>query len=131
MRDSGTPLTALSLGVSYHQKGWFIDLNCNYYDRIYLSYSPNYRFHKNVVNRNDVMKAFGQPIINDVTGEIVSGALDQAKVTVASCSTAQSVAVYTSSTDRSQSTSWFRTSSTTATSLQAVTSRAEAATHRA
>lgn len=79
MRDSGTPLTALSLGVSYHQKGWFIDLNCNYYDRIYLSYSPNYRFHKNVVNRNDVMKAFGQPIINDVTGEIVSGALDQAK----------------------------------------------------
>ena len=32
-----------------------------------------------MVNRNDVMKAFGQPIINDVTGEIVSGALDQAK----------------------------------------------------
>ena len=79
MRDSGTPLTALSLGVSYHQKGWFIDLNCNYYDRIYLSYSPNYRFHKNVTNRNDVMKALDRPIINDVTGEIIPGALDQAK----------------------------------------------------
>ena len=79
MRDSGTPLTALSLGVSYHQKGWFIDLNCNYYDRIYLSYSPNYRFDENIKRRNDVMKALDRPIINDVTGEIIPGALDQAK----------------------------------------------------
>lgn len=79
MRDSGTPLTALNLGVSYHQKGWFIDLNCNYYDRIYLSYSPNYRFDENIKRRNDVMKALDRPIINDVTGEIIPGALDQAK----------------------------------------------------
>lgn len=79
MRDSGTPLIALSLGVSYHQKGWFIDLNCNYYDRIYLSYSPNYRFDENIKRRNDVMKALDRPIINDVTGEIIPGALDQAK----------------------------------------------------
>lgn len=79
MRDSGTPFTALSLGVSYHQKGWFIDLNCNYYDRIYLSYSPNYRFDENIKRRNDVMKALDRPIINDVTGEIIPGALDQAK----------------------------------------------------
>lgn len=79
MRDSGTPLTALSLGVSYYQKGWFIDLNCNYYDRIYLSYSPNYRFDENIKRRNDVMKALDRPIINDVTGEIIPGALDQAK----------------------------------------------------
>lgn len=39
MRESGTPLTAASAGLSYHQGGWFIDLNGNYYDRIYLSYS--------------------------------------------------------------------------------------------
>ena len=44
MRDNGTPLTAASLGVNYHQNGWFLSLNCNYYDRIYLSYSPNYRY---------------------------------------------------------------------------------------
>ena len=79
MRDGGTPLTAASLGVSYHQKGWFIDLNCNYYDRIYLSYSPNFRFQSTIYNRNEAMKKLGQPIINDVTGEVIPGALDQTK----------------------------------------------------
>jgi len=44
MRESGTPLTAASVGASYHQGGWYIDLNGNYYDRIYLSYSPYYRY---------------------------------------------------------------------------------------
>lgn len=44
MRENGTPLTALSLGLSYHSNGWYLDLNGNYYDRIYLSYSPTYRF---------------------------------------------------------------------------------------
>ena len=43
MRESGTPLTVGSLGLSFHQSGWFIDLNANYYDRIYLSYAPIYR----------------------------------------------------------------------------------------
>jgi hypothetical protein len=44
MRESGTPLTAASAGLSYHQGGWFIDLDCNYYNDIYLSYSPYYRY---------------------------------------------------------------------------------------
>ena len=44
MRESGTPLTATSLGLSYHQGGWFVDLNGNWYDRIYLSYSPYCRY---------------------------------------------------------------------------------------
>lgn len=44
MRENGTPLTATSIGLSYHQGGWFIDLNGNWYDRIYLSYSPYYRY---------------------------------------------------------------------------------------
>lgn len=44
MRESGTPLTAGSLGLSFHQGGWYIDLNANYYDRIYLSYAPNLRY---------------------------------------------------------------------------------------
>ena len=48
MRESGTPLTALSLGLSYHQSGWFVDLNANYYDRIYLGYSPYYRYAKSM-----------------------------------------------------------------------------------
>ena len=44
MREASTPLTAASLILSYHSGGWFIDLNGNYYDRIYLSYSPSYRY---------------------------------------------------------------------------------------
>ncbi|MBQ6062708.1 MAG: TonB-dependent receptor [Prevotella sp.] len=44
MREAGTPLTAASLIASYHSGGWFIDLSGNYYDRIYLSYSPSYRY---------------------------------------------------------------------------------------
>lgn len=44
MRESGTPLTAGSIGLSFHQSGWYIDLNANYYDRIYLSYSPSMRY---------------------------------------------------------------------------------------
>lgn len=44
MREGGTPLTAASLGLSFHQGGWFVDLNGNYYDRIYLFYSPSYRY---------------------------------------------------------------------------------------
>ena len=52
MRDSGTPLTAASLGLSYHSGGWYIDLSCNYYDRIYLSYSPSYRYGETLDTRH-------------------------------------------------------------------------------
>ena len=50
MRESGTPLTAASLGLDYHNKGWFVTLSCNYYDRIYLSYSPYWRYAKKVAS---------------------------------------------------------------------------------
>lgn len=48
MRESGTPLTAASLGLDYHNKGWFITLSGNYYDRIYLSYSPYWRYESKI-----------------------------------------------------------------------------------
>ena len=54
MRESGTPLTAASLGLSYHQKGWFIDVNANYYDRIYLSYSPSLRYQETLITMGNV-----------------------------------------------------------------------------
>ena len=60
MRDNGTPLTAASLGLSYHSGGWFIDLNANYYDRIYLSYSPNYRYESACKVRGDILN--NQPV---------------------------------------------------------------------
>ena len=49
MREGGTPLSAASIDLSYHNRGWFIDLIGNYYDRIYLYYSPIIRY-KSVVD---------------------------------------------------------------------------------
>ena len=51
MREAGTPLTALNLTLSYNAKGWFIDLKGNWYDRIYLSYSPSFRYQSTLDNR--------------------------------------------------------------------------------
>ena len=78
MRDNGTPLTAASLGVNYHQNGWFLSLNCNYYDRIYLSYSPNYRYRKSIENRKQIMSQRGIEIM-DENNEPRESALSQAK----------------------------------------------------
>ena len=47
-RVSGTPLTALSLGVDYSRNGWFLAANLNYYDRTYIGYSA-YRRLSNVI----------------------------------------------------------------------------------
>ena len=65
MRDNGTPLTAASLGLSYHSGGWFIDLNANYYDRIYLSYSPNYRYESACKVRGDILN--NQPVRSELS----------------------------------------------------------------
>lgn len=40
MRESGTPLAAASLALNYRVNGWYLGLTGNYYDRIYLSYTP-------------------------------------------------------------------------------------------
>ena len=64
MRESGTPLTSASLGLSYHSGGWFVDLNANYYDRIYLSYSPNYRYQSSCKVRGDILN--NEPIRSEL-----------------------------------------------------------------
>ena len=74
MHEAGTPLTALSLGLSFHKQGWYIDLNGNYYDRIYLSYSPAYRYTETLKNRQEV---FGD--VYDVNGDIRPDAVAQAE----------------------------------------------------
>ncbi len=73
MRDSGTPLTAASLGLSYHSGGWYIDLNCNYYDRIYLSYAPSYRYQSTLDTRHGI---YGN-VYND--GKLIPSAVEQAQ----------------------------------------------------
>lgn len=40
MREGGTPLAAASVALNYRVNGWYLGLTGNYYDRIYLSYSP-------------------------------------------------------------------------------------------
>lgn len=61
MRENGTPLTATSVKLSYHQGGWFVDLAGNWYDRIYLSYSPYYRYKSSLSKIGSVDEA-GNPI---------------------------------------------------------------------
>lgn len=51
MRVSGTPLTALSIGVDYNTNGWFLGLNLNYYDRVYVGFSQ-YRRLSNVLTNH-------------------------------------------------------------------------------
>ena len=74
MRESGTPLTALSLGLSYHNRGWYIDLAGKYYDRIYLSWSPSLRYESVIAKRQS---AGDQMYDND--GNLLPDAFAQAK----------------------------------------------------
>ena len=40
MRVNSTPLTALNFGINYNISGWFFEANVNYYDRVYIGFSP-------------------------------------------------------------------------------------------
>ena len=51
MREAGTPAVGLQPDAELHSKGWYIDVMGNYYDRIYLSYSPSYRYGSTLENR--------------------------------------------------------------------------------
>lgn len=48
MHMSGTPLTSVNVGVNYNIKGWYFGLDLNYYDRVYVGFSP-YRRLSNVM----------------------------------------------------------------------------------
>lgn len=73
-RDSGTPLTIGSVALSYHAGGWYLDLNANWYDRIYLSSAPCFYYEKSLNNRQ---AAIGDVMDNE--GNYLPGILDQAK----------------------------------------------------
>ena len=72
--ENGTPLTAASIGLSYHSGGWFLDLNTNWYDRIYLSSAPCFYYKQSLDNRQ---KYIGDVLDNE--GNFLPGILDQAK----------------------------------------------------
>ena len=81
MRESGTPLSVYGLTLSYNGGGWFIDLSGNYYDRIYLSYSPTYRYESVIVNRNKaaIARGIAEERTIDDNGNVIQSALDQTK----------------------------------------------------
>ncbi len=45
MRVGSTPLTAISLGAKYNINGWFFEASANYYDRVYVGFSPYRRLN--------------------------------------------------------------------------------------
>ena len=64
MREGGTPLAVASLGVDYRVRGWYLSLVGNYYDRIYLYYSPNMRY-KNTLENAGAIDNLGNYIVPD------------------------------------------------------------------
>lgn len=81
MREAGTPLSVYGLVLSYNSSGWFIDISGNYYDRIYLSYSPSYRYESTLRNRNDAAIARGilAERTFDDNGNLIQDAVAQSK----------------------------------------------------
>ena len=53
IHEGCTPLSAFSLDLGYHANGWYIDLVGNYYDRIYLYYTPVTRYEGRLKYNND------------------------------------------------------------------------------
>ena len=53
MREGGTPLSAFSIDLAYHAHYWYIDLIGNYYDRIYLYYTPVTRYEGRLKYNNE------------------------------------------------------------------------------
>lgn len=52
----GTPQTALNVGLNYRSSNyWFVSLDFNYYDRLYLSMNPAYRTEAAVQSYIDVL----------------------------------------------------------------------------
>ena len=64
--DSGTPLTIGSVALSYHAGGWYLDLNANWYDRIYLSSAPCFYYLNSLQNRQ---KYLGGILIDETLDE--------------------------------------------------------------
>ena len=54
MREASTPLTVGSIGLNYNVKGWYFNLKGNYYDRIYLSYSPSLRYYQTILHSGGI-----------------------------------------------------------------------------
>ena len=89
MREAGTPLSVYNLTLSYHSHGWFIDVMGNYYDRIYLSYSPSYRYGTTLQTRQLAYEKYYKPygideekvfeVLEDGSKHVLGSAVEQQK----------------------------------------------------
>jgi hypothetical protein len=57
-----TPQTALSLGLKYNYKFWFLNINGNYFDRSYADFNPERRTQAAIENLG-----YGDPLIKEIT----------------------------------------------------------------
>lgn len=64
IKVGSTPLTALSLGANYNINSWFLELNLNYYNRVYVGYSAYRRLSNILTNYTAVSTTDGQPVFN-------------------------------------------------------------------
>ncbi|MDD4609615.1 MAG: TonB-dependent receptor [Bacteroidaceae bacterium] len=73
-RQSGTPLSAYSLGIDYNKSGWFFSVNGNYYDDIYLDFSTIRRLSKTIIaeeNRDPQEKLAGGFMLDASIGKYI------------------------------------------------------------
>lgn len=59
MREDGTPLNAAGVSFDFHKGGWFVDLSGNWYDKIYLDYSPYWRYQSKVATHAYTGSGYG------------------------------------------------------------------------
>lgn len=71
MHVGSTPLTALNLGAEYSIHSWFLEVNLNWYDRVYVGFSQ-YRRLTNIMNNytNNAVNLNGEPIYSVTEAEI-------------------------------------------------------------
>ncbi len=58
----GSPQMASTIGLKFNKNYWFVDVNANYYDKIWLDFNPQRRTIKAITNLGA-----GDPLINTLT----------------------------------------------------------------
>lgn len=64
VKVGSTPLTALSFGINYNINSWFLELNLNYYNRVYVDYSAYRRLGNTITNYTATGEQNGMPVFN-------------------------------------------------------------------
>ena len=64
IKVGSTPLTAVSFGINYNINSWFLELNANYYDRVYVGYSAYRRLSNVLTNYSATSSIGGKPVFN-------------------------------------------------------------------